>query len=178
MQNLELLEELFDKNIIRMLQLFLSFKEKKFYMREISKETKIPIASTSRILTKLVKLELIELIKINRFKLYQLNDNDDIRFLKRFLKKEIQILDKFVDSIKNFPGIERVILHGEQKQHRADVLLIGEDIDSDKIKETVGALRDTSKFTVSALILTNEQYDQMSEMGMYTGKKRILFERD
>lgn len=177
MQNLKLLEELFNKNTIRIIQAFLTDKERKFYMREISRETKVPIATTSRILNKLVKLDLVKLIKINRFKLYQINENDDIRFLRRFLKKEVQILEKFVDLIKDFPGIERVILHGEQKNNRADVLLIGENIDSDKIKETVGTLRDTSKFTVSALILTTEQYDQMSEMGMYTGKKKILFEK-
>lgn len=176
MDNPEILEKLFNKSTIRLIQLFLREKEKQFYLREISKETKIPIATTSRLLNKLLKLEILKLIKIKKFKLYELNQNNDVRFLERFLKKDTHLLEQFVDIIKDLKGIQRIILHGEEQKDRANIFLIGEEIDAGKIKETVGNLKDKSKFTVSALILTPEQYSQGSQMGLYSGRKKILFD--
>jgi hypothetical protein len=178
MRNIDLLEELFDDKLIRMLQLFLENKDKQFYLREIAKESGVPLATSSRLLSKLVKLEVIRLIKISKFKIYQLSDNEDTKFLRRFLKKDVQILDRFVQTIKVFPEIERIILHGEENKDRANVLLIGEDIDANEVKEVVAGIKEGSNFTVSALVLTTEQYEQMSEMGLYPGKKKILFERE
>ncbi len=177
MDNPKLLENLFDQSTIRMIQLFLSEKEKQFYLREISKETKIPIATTSRLVNKLLNLEILNLIKVNKFKLYQLNQTNDVRFLDRFLKKDTHILGKFVDSIKNFPGVERIILFGEDVKNKANVVLIGENIDMGQIKEAVGNMKNTEGFTIIASALTNEQYMQGSQMGFYPGRKKILFEK-
>jgi ACT domain-containing protein len=177
MENLSLLEELFDKSTIKIIQLFLSNKEGNFYLREISKLSNVPVATTSRIISKLIKLNIIKLHKINKFKIYSINYNNDVKYLESFMKKDIQILDKFVDSIKDFPGIEGIILHGEEMKDRANVLLIGNNIDTNLIKEVVANIKEGSKFTVTALVLTKEQYDQMSQMGLYSGKKKILFSK-
>ena len=159
MQNPEILEEIFDKKTIRLIQLFLNNKEKQFYLREISKEANIPLASTSRLVNKLLKLNILKLIKISKFKLYQLANNDNTKFLEKFLKKEVQMLNKFIDSIKDFPGLQYIILHGEEEKDRANVLLIGENIDTGAIKEVVANIKEGDKFTVSALVLAPEQYE-------------------
>ena len=177
MENLDLLERLFDKNTISIIQLFLSNKDQNFYLREISKESNVSLATTSRIVNKLLKLDIINLNKINKFKVYTLNNNASVKYLESFLKKDIQILDKFVESISHFEGIERIILHGDEMKDRANVLLIGNNIDTNAIKEVVANIKEGSKFTVSALVLTKEQYDQMSQMGLYSGKKKVLFKK-
>ena len=178
MENLGLLEELFDRYTIRIIQLFLSNKEETFYLREVSKQTKVPLATTSRIINKLLKLNILKLNKLNKFKVYSLNNNTYVKYLESFMKKDVQILDKFVDSINHFSGIESIILHGDEMKDRANVLLIGNNIDTNAIKEVVANIKEGSKFTVSALVLTREQYDQMSQMGLYSGKKKILFSKN
>jgi len=70
-----------------------------------------------------------------------------------------------------------ILLHGEEARDRANVLLIGDDIDSGKIKEICGSIKEEHNFIISPLTLTAEQYDSMSKMGLYSGKKNILFER-
>jgi DNA-binding transcriptional ArsR family regulator len=177
MENIGLLEKLFDEKIIRVIQIFLANKEKQFYLREIEKETKVPIATVSRHIQKLKKLGIIKEIKISKFKLYQLNENNDVRYLQTFMKKDVQILDLFVDNVKTIPGVQSIILHGDELKDRANVLIIGEDIDSGEVKQRVGQIKEDTKFTVSALVLTREQYEQMSRMGLYSGKKKSLYER-
>lgn len=177
MENLRLLEELFDANMIRMIQLFLANKDKEFYLREVSKETRIPVATTYRLVNRLCKLDVIKQIKVSRFKLYKLNQNNDVKYLESFLKKDTQIMDLFVDSIRDMGGIKTIILHGDEAKDRANVFLIGDNIDAGEIKERIAHIKETNKFTVSALILTKEQYEQMSTMNLYSGKKRLLFER-
>jgi ACT domain-containing protein len=75
------------------------------------------------------------------------------------------------------PGLHAIVLHGEEAKDRANVLLIGNNINSDKIKEICGEIKEEQGFIISPLTLTAEQYDAMSKMGLYSGKKNILFER-
>jgi hypothetical protein len=178
MDNLEMLEQLFDANTIRIIQLFISNKESNFYLREISKLTKVPLATTSRIVNKLVILGIIKLNMVNKFKVYTINNNNSTKYLEGFIKKDIQILDQFVNSIKDFSGIQSIILHGDEMKDRANVFLIGNNIDTNAIKEVVANIKQGSKFTVSALVLTKDQYEQMSQMGLYSGKKKILLEKN
>jgi predicted transcriptional regulator len=177
MENLALLEELFDQNIIKIIQLFISNKGRDFYLREISKESNVSIATTSRIMFKLVKLNIIVLNKVNKFKLYTLNVNSNVKYLESFMKKDLQILDKFIESIKHFSEVDQIILHGEEMKDRANVFLIGNNINTNAIKEVVANIKEGNKFTVSALVLTKEQYDQMSQMGLYSGKKKVIFNK-
>ena len=62
--NIKLLEELFDKKVLKVLKLFLADKGNEFYLREIAKLSKVPVASTYRIITKLIALNIIDEKKI------------------------------------------------------------------------------------------------------------------
>ena len=177
MEGIQILEELFDRKLMRILQIFLTNREKQFYLQEMSTLSEVPIATTSRILNKLAKLKILKIIKVSKFKIYQLDNNDNTKYLSKIFKKDVQILDLFVDSLKHQPGIQSIILHGEEKKDRANILLIGEEIDASNLKEAVGNIKTNHSFTISALTLTREQYEQMSQMGLYSGKKRSLYER-
>ena len=92
-------------------------------------------------------------------------------------KKDVQVLKVFIDQIKNMPELQYIVLHGEETKDRANVLLIGENINSGKIKEICAKIKEDHNFLISPLTLTAEQYDSMSKMGLYSGKKNILFEK-
>lgn len=177
MSNLKLLEELFDKKKLKIIKFFLQNKEKEFYLRELSKETTTPIATTYRIVRKLVNLELLREIKIKKFKLYKINESKDIEFLESFLKEGKRIIEMFVEKAKAIANVESIIMHGEETETKANIFLIGEGIDSNEIKKICAEIKEKYNFIISPLTLAKEQFEQMSRMGLYSGKKRILFRR-
>ena len=178
MENSKILQELFDSKILAIIKLFFKYPEKQFYLLEISKGSKVSSATTFRIVNKLVSLELLKQIPITRIKLYQLNDNENVEFLKGFIKDDVQVLKMFLDQVKTIPGIEAIILHGKEMPNRANLLIIGTDVDSEQIKTLCAEIKEKYNFTISPLTLAKEQYDQMSQMGLYSGQKKIIFERE
>ena len=81
----------------------------------------------------------------------------------------------FVDRIKSLEGIEKIILHGKQTNKKANVLVLGSNVDATQIKLISSEIKEKYDFTILSLTLTNEQYEQMSAMGLYSGEKQVLF---
>lgn len=177
MDKIAVFEDLFDKKIIAVLKILFRDNKKKYYLQELSREAKVPMATALRILDKLHKLEIVDVEKISRTKLYHLKENKKVEFLGTLFKVDRQIMDKFVEMIKDLPGLKSVILHGKEHPDRANVLLIGEDLDPGKVKEICAEIKEKYNFTITSLSLTETQYDQMSQMGLYSGAKKVYFER-
>ncbi len=177
MEEINVLESLFDSKILKIVRLFLNEKDNQFYLREISNKVKVPVATTFRIVKKLLKLGLIQEIKIKKFKLYKLKEGPNITFLESFIREEKRILDAFVDKIKNIEGISSIIQHGKEIKDRANILLIGENIDNNTIKQLCADIKDKYNFTISSLTLTEDQFNQMSSMGLYSGEKKTIFNK-
>jgi len=177
MQQTDILGQLFDEKILRILRLFYDNESAEFYLREISKKAGIPVASTFRIVNKLVELEVIILVHIKKFKLYKLGDNENTRFLGQFIRKQKQALEVFITRAKAIEGISSIILQGREEKDRANVIIIGKGIEQAKVKELCGSVRDEFNFTITDLILSEEQFSQMDTMGLYPGKKKTLYQR-
>lgn len=173
-----ILENLFDKKMLSILRLFLKNKDKKFYLMEIAKTAGVPIATTSRIMHKLVDLKLINIITISKFKLYIIAQSETTSFLESILKESKKILDYFIDEIRKIPGIEAIVLHGEESDERANILIIAEEVDPNIIRGICGVIKEKYNYTVSTLTLTKEQFIQMTSMGLYSGKKKIIFKNE
>ncbi|MBN1502330.1 hypothetical protein JW930_02200 [Candidatus Woesearchaeota archaeon] len=177
MESLEILENLFDTKMIDILRVFINNESKQYYQREIAKMTNTSPASTYRIMARLTELNILELTQIKKLKLYKLAQNKSTEFLKSFLKIEKRIVEAFVDQIKSLPGLQQVLTVGDDKEDRANLILIGENIDPAEIKRLCAGVKEKYSFTVSTFSLTLEQYEQMLTMGLYPGKKKTLFKR-
>ncbi len=177
MEEISVFEELFDKKVIAILKILFKDSTKEFYLQELSHEAKVPMATTLRILNKLNKMEIVEISKVSRFKLYKLKDNKKVKFLASVFKMETRILDKFIEEIKVLPGLKQVILHGKEHSDRANILLIGDELDTGEIKRICAEIKEKHQFTINPLSLTENQYEQMSQMGLYSGQKKVLLEK-
>ncbi len=176
MQDPKLLESLFDRKLIRILKLLMLNKNRQFYLREIAKETRVPPATTHRLLSKLLSLDLITLHKFNKFKLYQLAQNDNTEFLEGFIKEGKRIVASFIDEIKTIQGLEAVYQISED-DYKSSLLLIGEQIDSNEIKRLSALYKEKYMYTITTLTLAQEQFEQMSAMGLYAGRKIVLYKK-
>ncbi|MBN1386296.1 helix-turn-helix domain-containing protein [Candidatus Woesearchaeota archaeon] len=84
-----LLEELFDAKILAVIRLFMDHKSHEFYLREISQKSGVPVSTIFRIVNKLVSLNLVEVMKVSKFKAYKWPNNEKTRFLEQMIRKEV-----------------------------------------------------------------------------------------
>ena len=66
--------QLIDRKIIRVLSA-LAAKKEHFHIQKLSSSSKVPLSSTFRIVNKLVRLGLVEITTIGKFKIYRLRDD-------------------------------------------------------------------------------------------------------
>ena len=176
MDKKKVIETLFDKKIIKILRLFINNPDKELYLREISKLTKVSPASTYRILKLLKELELVYEEKTKYLKTYFLNRQNAAMFAE-LLEDKRSALQEFSDFIKGISGVNMVVLHGNEEKDKASILIVGEDIDKESIRLKVLDIKGKYAFNIIHLILGSEQYNQMLSMGLYPGKKVVLFSR-
>lgn len=173
----KLLEQLFDKKKLKIIKLFIAEKNKEFSLSEVAKKTEVPVASTFRIINQLAALGLLEQSQIKHLKLYMLAENKAVRYLESFLKEEKQILELAVDKLKTALGVEQIILHGKATKDWANLFIIGTDLDNNLVKPICAEIKEKYKFTISTLLITQDQYKQMTTMGLYSGEKKTLYKK-
>jgi hypothetical protein len=64
---------LIDPKIIRIIGLFLEKEEELFHLQKISKEAKVPLGSTFRLMKKIAGTGLVDTITVGKTKLYRVN---------------------------------------------------------------------------------------------------------
>jgi len=176
-QNTQLLEGLFDKKKIAIIAILFEDQSKQFYVREIAKLAKVPVASTFRILKKLLASQIIELTEVKHMKLYKAAENQNAKKIGELVVGRKTPVDYFVAEMQKQESVSIIIQHGKANREGVNMLLIGRDIDPNVLKTVSAAIKEKYNFTVSSLTVTEEQYKQMDKMGLYPQDKTILFER-
>jgi hypothetical protein len=172
-----IVEEFFDKKTLAILKLFLFDETGQFYMREVAKKAKVPVATTFRIINRLNELEIIEESIIKKTNLYSLSDNKNTKFLLDLLQEKKTAIDEFVEAISRLEGVHMLVRHGEESKDKTNILVIGSGISLQAIKEKVGNIKEKYNFNIIDLVLEPGQFNQMSSMGLFPGKKIILWEK-
>jgi len=178
MADTNILKQLFDKKILRIIDVFLQNKDKQFYLRELGRDANVSPATTYRIVGKLVKAGIIEEIKISKFKIYKIIINEKTEGLSKLLKEEVNPLEIFVEKVKNIEGVDSVILQGKKTNKSVNVLIIGNDNVSKKIESITSGIKQKHNFNIDFLTLSDLQFRQMTKLGVYSGDKKVLWERN
>lgn len=164
--------KLIDSKKAAILDIVLNSKEE-LYLKEISDKSNVSITSTFRILKELIELGIINKKEWKTSKVYYCQNNEKVDFLKELFIRTYDGLSDFVKEVKEMPNVENIILHGTKKKNKANVLVIGNNIDADKIDEVCNKIKDQG-FEITFMPLAKEQYAQMVKMGLYSGEKKIL----
>ncbi|MFH1506393.1 MAG: hypothetical protein ABIE94_05405 [archaeon] len=177
MEPTQLLEHLLDRKLLATLRFFIANPEEEFYLREISTKTKVPVATTFRLINQLVKLEIIKLSQFKKTKFYSWAKNKNTKFIESILLAEKKtILDSFIEKIMH-ENIAMIVLHGKENKDKANLLIIGNNLDVTSINAAASEIREKENYNIITLTLTPEQYNQMSSMGLFPEKKSILYEK-
>lgn len=176
MDKKEILTGLLDENTLKVLKIFINNADQQFYLRELAKRARTPPASTYRVLQRLLKLELIKESRVKKFKFYSIHE-EHAGFLIDVLADRKNAVQEFTNLIKGDPNIEMIVLHGKEDRTRANILLIGTQIDGERVREAALRVKELYSFNIIHLTLDPDQYNKMSSMGLYPGKKVLLYEQ-
>ena len=168
----EVLSNLIDQKKAAILKLLINSKDE-LYLKEISEKSNVSLASTYRILQEFVKQEILERKEWKNSKTYKCKENEKMAFLRNLFYEEFDGLGEFVKAVEEFEEIQEIILHGAKKKNKANLLLIGNNINADKIDEVCNQIKEKG-FEITFMPLTKPQYDQMAKMGLYSSEKKIL----
>jgi len=168
---------LIDKKTVAVIGFFFQNPNKEFCLNEISEASKVPVATVYRILRRLTRYDLIKFNKIKSLKLYKINTSDAIEFLSPLFEDSDAHLNEFINLVSPDPNINSIIQYGKESKDRINLLIIGNKVDSELVKGTVYAIKEKYGITLNTLILEPDQYVQMADMGLYSGRKKELFSR-
>ena len=130
------------------MEFFFNNPEEDFYMREVAKKTKIPIATTFRIINKLKILEILKENKLRNFKVYRLKQTKNTSFLQDINAQKKSALNEFVEKASLIDEVKQIILHGKEEKNKANILLIGSNIPVEKVKSSVVQIKENYDFTI------------------------------
>ncbi len=173
MEITELLQSFFDTKMLSIIKLFLKEDGKQYYLREISKLTKVSPASTYRILKKLVDLQVITLTEIKTAKLYSLNTGKTVELLRSFL--EIDVIQSFVEKASAVEGVDELYLYGKKEKSKATIFILGPNIEKNQIKQIINDFKERHNFSILDNYFTKEQYDQIQ--GLFAETKKLLYKK-
>ncbi len=168
---------LIDDKIIKIIKFMIKHPNKEYCLNEIASNSKVPIATTHRILKKLIKLNIISFQKIKTLRIYKINDNEATNYLMPLFEDSEAHITEFVEKIQNDPNIHKIIQYGKESKDRINLLIIGKNINPEPIKMNVYHIKEKYGITLNTLILEPEQYEQMSYMGLYSNKKKLLLNK-
>lgn len=171
------IKALLDEKMLRILQVFVNNEKEDYYLRELASKSNVPPATTYRIINRLLDLKIIELTKIKKLKIYRIASTPQADFLKKILKEELDVASLFVNKVKDLQGVSLVVVHGKVNKNKTNILVIGESVSKDSLDAASKEINTEYGHNISALSLTQDQYEQMTSMGLYSGEKKIVFRR-
>lgn len=176
MDKKKVVETLFDKKVIKILRLFINNSDNQYYLREISRLTKVSPASTHRILTSMESLSILEAIKTKHLKTYVLNKKNASIFTDLFDDDKTAI-EEFVEFTKRIDSVQKVIKHGEEAKGKANLLILANSLDQEILRKKAIEIKQKYRFNIIFLVLGPGQFEQFEEMGLYPGQKETLYSK-
>src|SRR3989338_3934846 len=167
----EVLTSLIDDKKRRILHVLLHSHEE-LVLKEITVRSSVPSATTFRILQELVAQTIIHRREWKTSKVYSCQANEKTEFLKELFSDEYDGVHEFVTLVADIPGIQSILLH-ESRKGSANLLVIGENLDGNRLDEAMQKVRNKS-FDLTYLPLSRKQYEQITKMGLYGGEKKVL----
>lgn len=174
MQTGEVLKSLFDEKKIAVLQYFI-YNPGESTLSEVVEATGISLATMHRILKELAQKNLLDTTKIKHMTLYTLGQSQAAQALANLFYEHPTPIMEFVNNTRSIDGIQRILMHGESTNRRANIVLIGTDIDKEKVNEEVANRLEQDHFTISHLILDPEQFTMLENMGQFSDKQTVLY---
>jgi len=174
---MNILKDLFDEKVIEIIDLFLENPEKKYSLTDISNTTKINIATTFRIVKKLVEKEFVTPVKIKKVNIYKLAENEKTKALSKLLKKESEPLQKFTKELSKYSRVKKIILDSKE-DHTLKILIVGDSVPKEKINNLCREIKKEFETEINFVELSEAQYKALKDFKNYNLEKKVIWQRE
>jgi len=164
MERVRVLSSLFDQKTVKILEKLL-IKKDIFYLRELSKESGVSLATTYRIVQKLISMGLVEKTQQGKFTIYKLKRNSIIfsEIYTVVIGKKDDPLELLKTNLKeNFPSQPLLIytLKGGKK------IFVISSIEAEYIENLAKIIQDKTGTRLNLLSISSDQFSKMQDMGL------------
>ena len=179
MQELDLLKEQFDDKIVKIRGALAQDPEKKFYLTELTKITKVNVSTTFRIINKLVEKEFVKSVIIGRTRFYYLNNNEKTRKIVKILTlgsvAATNPVNDFIEKARPITRIKKVILKSKESTS-AKLIIVGEYIPVERIQRIATEIKNKYKFDITFVELNPRQFESLYDASEFRKMGKILYE--
>ncbi len=173
----DVIMSIIDEKIGRILDTIYDRPKEGFYLTQLSERAKVSISSTYRILKKLKAINLIKEERIGPSKMYYLMDNEQVKLLGEIIKPSKSISKIIQEFFSDIFALEKIVSYGKVDANRATLLFIGDVQDTDIIEKKKKEIQRQYGLMINHIILTPDQYEKMSSLGLYPRDKKVLWEK-
>lgn len=171
----EILNDLVDEKVLKILSLFSKNDGKQFYLKEISEKTNVSISSVFRILLDLKKKGYIKENKYGPQKLYSLDNGEKGKIITEIFTEQKDPFEVLISNLKKITEIKKIILYGKTTKKSAKIIVVGENVDDKLIEKVVKEIYDEFNFKIEYMILSETQLNQMIRIGMYSEERKQIY---
>ena len=168
----EILKNIFDEKTVNVL---FEIKGKKIIgVREVSRNTKIPVSTVHRIFKKLESANLITKKNIGVMNYYEVNETSkSYKFLEKLVPKKTPF-EIFTAIVSKEKTDEIHLL--DRGEDRASILVIG-NVKTEKVQDICETIKNEFMYSIKPLVLTRSQYENMNSLNMSPAIKETLYKK-
>ncbi|MEM4714228.1 MAG: winged helix-turn-helix domain-containing protein [Candidatus Nanoarchaeia archaeon] len=167
-----LLASLFDKKTVDILRILL-LKPGNFYIRDLSKETGVPLATTYRIIQKLASLGLVQKKEFEKFVLYSINKEAPIyhEVHNLIFGTPSDPLELFKSTLKERFGGAYTAYQDRDKK----IFIVSDILKESDIAEIAQLIFNKTGVKPNYILITRDFFQKMQDMNLVQKDKLQLF---
>jgi len=173
---MDTLKDLFDQKILNIINVFLDAPEIHHNLTGISTLSDVNIATTSRILNKLIEKEFVKVTKIGKIRAFKLERNKKTLALMKLLKKDNPPIEKFIQNLSQHPRIKKIILESKQPKE-AKIIIVGNFLPKEKIKQLCLKIKKEENFKIHFVEISESQYENLKNFRSYGLEGKIIWSK-
>jgi len=167
-----LLSNLFDKKTVEVLKKLL-LKQKNFYIRDLSKETGVPLATTYRIIQKLVSLGLVEKNEMDKFVFYSVKKDSPV-----YQDVHTLVFGTSADPLELFRLTIKERHSGAfsaYKDKDGKIFIVSDLIKEAEVAEIAAYVFGKTQTKPNYIVTTRDFFQKMQDMGLVSKDKLTIF---
>ncbi len=172
MKNFEIINRLFSSKLrTKLLDVFLSLSDARFYIRELERKIKEEAKNVSRELKNLEALGLLISEKQGNLKYYSVNENFFLYpELKAIIFKTTGVQGILKEALKRLKGIETAFIYGtyatgkESESSDVDIMVIGKP-DLTELNEVISNLEEKLNREINYMCFDQEEFKERRKAG-------------
>jgi|TARA_Y100000310_G_C20676159_1_gene813173 predicted transcriptional regulator len=165
-----LLGSIFDKKTVAVVYTLLG-KKGRFYLRDLSRESGVSLATAHRIIQKLVTTGMIKKDESDRIKFYEVDrSSDSFKMLgSMFMDKSKTPSEILKDRIGLMHGSEPRIFVDRKDQNK--IIIVSALIDRDNLYDIIGFVNEELGTEINPVLFSNSQFLEMKKAGFFDSRK-------